>query len=231
MASPTPPWSLIVPSDLHQVALARAFIEAVCQVCGLDQKTTAAVVLAAHEAINNIIRHAHLDRPDAQLQVQCFLQPQGLEIHLLDEGAPFDLAAVPHLDPSEIRIGGRGVFLMRTLMDEVSCQPRGEGGNTLRMVKHCLSPVPTRLGAPAPCGWYTVSLPLHRACLPHQSLVETTCVPSSPPRRRREYPACKAFLGRSLACERSLRHQNCLILVRGCDDTKSSMWGSEHLIR
>ena len=147
MASPTPPWSLIVPSDLHQVALARAFIEAVCQVCGLDQKTTAAVVLAAHEAINNIIRHAHLDRPDAQLQVQCFLQPQGLEIHLLDEGAPFDLAAVPHLDPSEIRIGGRGVFLMRTLMDEVSCQPRGEGGNTLRMVKHCLSPVPTRLGA------------------------------------------------------------------------------------
>jgi hypothetical protein len=26
---------------------------------------------------------------------------------------------------------------MRALMDELSCQPRGEIGNTLRMVKHC----------------------------------------------------------------------------------------------
>jgi len=56
---------------------------------------------------------------------------------LLDQGAPFDLDAVPKLDPRELRIGGRGVFLMRALMDELSCQPRGERGNTLRMVKRC----------------------------------------------------------------------------------------------
>ena len=40
-----------------------------------------------------------------------------------------------HLDPSELRIGGRGVFLMRSIMDELTCQPRGEKGNALRMVK------------------------------------------------------------------------------------------------
>jgi hypothetical protein len=28
---------------------------------------------------------------------------------------------------------------MRTLMDELSCQPRGERGNTLCMIKHCSS--------------------------------------------------------------------------------------------
>jgi serine/threonine-protein kinase RsbW len=138
---------LTVPSDLRQLALARAFVEGVCADCGLDEKTTCAVVLAASEAINNVIRHAHRNRPEAQLQVRCFLQPEGLEIHLLDEGAPFDLAAVPDLDPSEVRIGGRGVFLMRTLMDELSCQPRDEGGNTLRMVKYFSSCLRTRLGA------------------------------------------------------------------------------------
>ena len=137
MASQTPPWTLTLPSDLRQLALARAFVEAVCQVGGLDRAATDAVVLAAHEAINNVIRHAHRNRPDATVQVQCFLGPDGLEIRLLDEGAPFDLAAVPHLDPGELRIGGRGVFLMRTLMDELSCQPRGDRGNTLRMVKRC----------------------------------------------------------------------------------------------
>jgi anti-sigma regulatory factor (Ser/Thr protein kinase) len=41
-----------------------------------------------------------------------------------------------------LRIGGRGVFLMRALMDELSCQPRGEGGNTLRMFKRCTRPSP-----------------------------------------------------------------------------------------
>jgi anti-sigma regulatory factor (Ser/Thr protein kinase) len=60
-----------------------------------------------------------------------------VEIHVLDEGEPFDLQAVPQLDPAELRLGGRGVFLMRALMDEISCQPRGQRGNILRMVKRC----------------------------------------------------------------------------------------------
>lgn len=137
MPASTAPWTLTLPSDLRQLGLARAFLEAVCANCGLDDNATHAVVLAAHEAINNVIRHAHCSCPDAHLQVQCFLRPDGLEIHLLDEGAPFDISQVPHLDPAELRLGGRGVFLMRKLMDELSCQPRGERGNTLRMVKHC----------------------------------------------------------------------------------------------
>jgi serine/threonine-protein kinase RsbW len=135
MASQPAPWTLTLPSDLRQVVLARAFLEAVCEVCGIDRAGTEAVVLAAHEAINNVIRHAHHNRPEAHIQVQCSLGPDGLEILLLDEGAPFDLASVPHLDPAEVRVGGRGVFLMRRLMDELSCQPRGDCGNTLRMLK------------------------------------------------------------------------------------------------
>ena len=137
MGSPGLVWTLTLPSDLRQLMLARAFMEAVCRVCGLDERTTDAVVLASHEAINNVIRHAHRNRPDAKLEIHCGLTPQGLEIRLLDEGEPFDLSAVPDLDPAEIRLGGRGVFLMRKLMDELSCEPRGERGNSLRMVKRC----------------------------------------------------------------------------------------------
>ena len=132
-----PPWTLTLPSDLRLLPLARAFVEAICQVAGFDDKATNAIVLATDEATNNVIRHAHRGQPDAPLQIQCFFRPDGLEILLIDQGAPFDLAAVPHLDPSEERIGGRGVFIMRALMDELSCQPRGERGNMLRMVKRC----------------------------------------------------------------------------------------------
>jgi anti-sigma regulatory factor (Ser/Thr protein kinase) len=43
------------------------------------------------------------------------------------------------MNPSELRIGGRGVFLMRKLMDELTVERRGEHGNTLRMVKRLTS--------------------------------------------------------------------------------------------
>jgi len=147
MASEAAPWTLTISSDLRLLALARAFVEGVCHVAGADERTTNAIVLATDEATNNAIRHAHQDHPEATLQIQCFLCPDGIEIRVLDEGEPFDLTKVPHLDPAELRIGGRGVFLMRALMDELSCQPRGERGNTLRMVKRCGRPAPTAGGS------------------------------------------------------------------------------------
>ena len=131
------PWTLTITSDLRLLGLARGFVEGICQAAGFDERVTHAIVLAADEATNNVMRHAHQDCPDAQVQLQCFVRPDGIEICLLDEGEPFDLTAVPHLDPGELRIGGRGVFLMRAIMDELSCHPRGERGNTLRMVKRC----------------------------------------------------------------------------------------------
>jgi serine/threonine-protein kinase RsbW len=135
MAAEPAPWSLTIPSDLRLLALARAFVEAVCQVAGLDEEATNAVVLATDEATNNVMRHAHQGNPNALLQIQCTIGEDSIEILLHDQGAPFDIHTVPHLDPAELRIGGRGVFLMRRLMDELSTQSRGERGNTLRMVK------------------------------------------------------------------------------------------------
>lgn len=130
-----PPWTLTIPSDLRLLGLARAFVNAVCEVAELDEMTTHAIVLACDEATNNVMRHAHQDNPHAPVQIQCFLRPDHIEITLHDEGEPFDITTVPHMDPSELRVGGRGVFLMRAIMDELICESRGEKGNTLRMIK------------------------------------------------------------------------------------------------
>jgi anti-sigma regulatory factor (Ser/Thr protein kinase) len=135
MAEDLPPFTLTLPTDGRMVNLARGFIEAVCQSCHLDPTTIHAVVLAAGEAVSNVLRHAHQNRPEATLQIHCWAGPDYLELQFLDEGDPFDLDAVPCLDPTEMRLGGRGVFLMRTLMDEVYCQPRPPRGNLLRMIK------------------------------------------------------------------------------------------------
>src|SRR5258708_3666636 len=98
MTSDGPPWSLTIPSDLRLIVFARHFVESFCRYAGFDHASTEAVVLATHEAINNVIRHAHQGHCDAKLQIQCQTVPDGLEIQVLDEGKPFDVGAVPHMN-------------------------------------------------------------------------------------------------------------------------------------
>jgi serine/threonine-protein kinase RsbW len=140
MGSLRPPFALTLPSDLNFLPLARAFIETVCHASNFDQDFSEAVELATHEALQNIIRHAHAGRESVLLEIQAIPSDECLEIRLLDEGEPFDVQRVPHLDPGELRVGGRGVYLMRRLMDELHCEPRRPSGNVLRMVKHYRPP-------------------------------------------------------------------------------------------
>src|ERR1700722_163777 len=130
-----PTFSLTLPSDPRMLSVVRTFLEAACQALQVDRRAMHAVVLASGEAVINIIRHAHRDKPQAQIQMQMQVTGEGIVIDFEDEGDPFDLALVPHLNPGELRLGGRGVYMMRTLMDQVSCQPREVQGNQLRMVK------------------------------------------------------------------------------------------------
>ncbi|MCI0380077.1 MAG: ATP-binding protein [Gemmataceae bacterium] len=138
-------FTLSLPSELRLLSVARSFVEAVGQACGWPSSVVHAVVLAAGEAVANIIRHAHRDMPAAHIQLRLQTDGDGVVLTLEDEGRPFDFAAVPFMNPRELRIGGRGVYVIRSLMDEVVCQPRGAGqsGNTLRMVKR-FGPVPAR---------------------------------------------------------------------------------------
>jgi serine/threonine-protein kinase RsbW len=129
-------FTLTMPSELRMLSIARSFVEAVCQAHHLDRSLVHSLVLVTGEAFTNIVRHAHRDVPTAQLELRLQILGDAVALTFEDQGAPFDLDAVPSLAPGDLRIGGRGVYLMRTLMDELSCHPRpGEPGNTLRMVK------------------------------------------------------------------------------------------------
>lgn len=141
-----PTFTLALPSELRMLSVARTFVEAVCQACRMERPTLHALVLVTGEAITNIVRHAHRHHPCAQIEVGIEIAADRVVLTFTDQGEPFDITSVPHLDPSELRIGGRGVYLMRTLMDEVSCAPRGAGraGNTLRLVKQWTPAVPLR---------------------------------------------------------------------------------------
>ncbi|MCS7045447.1 MAG: ATP-binding protein [Gemmataceae bacterium] len=135
-------FTLTLPSDLRMLSVARGFVESVCLAWKLEQSLRHALVLATGEAVTNIVRHAHRDRPGAEFTLHVRIAAEDIELTFLDEGEPFDLASVPPLPPGDLRIGGRGVYLMRALMDNVSCQPRGPRGNLLRLVKRRTTVMP-----------------------------------------------------------------------------------------
>ena len=58
MKTDQPPLTLIIPSDSRMLSVARAFVEAACQIGTLEKPLTHAVVMAAGEAFTNIVRHA-----------------------------------------------------------------------------------------------------------------------------------------------------------------------------
>jgi len=136
-----PTFALTLPSDLRMLSVARTFVEAVCQACALERALLHALVLATGEAVTNIVRHAHRDLSQAEMQIHLEVRADGVLLTFIDQGQPFDISTVPQLPPGELRIGGRGVFLLRTLMDEVACHPRGDQpGNALRLFKRVSSP-------------------------------------------------------------------------------------------
>jgi serine/threonine-protein kinase RsbW len=128
--------TLTLPSELRMLSVARGFVEAVCEAHRLDRTITHALVIVTGEVISNIVRHAHQDRPGSKMELQMEIEDACVVLTFRDEGQPFDLSAVPDLPPGELRIGGRGIYLMRALMDELTCECRdGQSGNILRMVK------------------------------------------------------------------------------------------------
>jgi anti-sigma regulatory factor (Ser/Thr protein kinase) len=140
-----PTFTLTLPSDLRMLSVARSFVEAVCFACNLERPLRHALVLAAGEAVSNILRHAHRDVPGAELQIIFQIESAAAVLTFIDQGEPFDLSRVPDLPPGEVRIGGRGVYLLRALMDEVTCTTRApqQRGNVLRLVKR-LDSAPVR---------------------------------------------------------------------------------------
>jgi serine/threonine-protein kinase RsbW len=93
--------------------------------------------LAAHEACANIIDHAYAGELERRIAIMLTLaaRPRRLIIDLYDTGCSFDFASVPEPNLNEAHDHGYGLFLMRSLMDEVSYISQPEG-NHWSLVKH-----------------------------------------------------------------------------------------------
>lgn len=85
------------------------------------------VRVALCEALANAIQYGNRGDPSKAIDLRARWGPDAVEIHVTDEGAGFDPATVPDptLPENITRPDGRGVFLIRRLMDDVRFNDKG----------------------------------------------------------------------------------------------------------
>lgn len=97
------------------------------------------IELAVCEACTNAIRHTKAPDAEAMVAIRFEVLEDRLVVEVKDRGGGFDLAKVPLPDFEKLPEGGYGLFIIRTVMDEV-CYTRGDEYNTLTMKKYFKKP-------------------------------------------------------------------------------------------
>ena len=116
-------------SEPRNIARVEGFVKRVQRLIPLDEIKLNKVMVALTEAVNNAIVHGNRRDPSRAVRVLCDLTPGALHFRVLDQGAGFDPGTVrnPLKDENLLRENGRGIFLMRTLMDRVTFTQHPDG--------------------------------------------------------------------------------------------------------
>jgi serine/threonine-protein kinase RsbW len=119
---------LELPNDLRQIEHAVEYVMqrcAACQTHGRKLRLNFRVSLT--EALSNAMLYGNERDPEKRVRVEVIVGEREIKARVTDEGAGFDPGRIP--DPTAPdnleKSGGRGLFLMRELMDEVHFNERG----------------------------------------------------------------------------------------------------------
>ena len=102
--------------------------------CGCAAEGESDVEIALREALANAIIHGNHENPRKHVYVRFRCEPDEVSFAVKDEGRGFDLNKIadPTAPENTGAVHGRGVYLMRALMDEVRFE---EGGVLVHMRK------------------------------------------------------------------------------------------------
>ena len=129
-----------LPVDAKSVPLARGLLRQALEHLGVTQTGIDELVLALTEACANVVRHAG-EHDDYQLDVE--IDDELCRITVLDHGEGFDPAATP--TPASPLDGGRGLLLMRALVDRLQFKHTEDGRHGVVLEKRLVTSPNLRL--------------------------------------------------------------------------------------
>jgi serine/threonine-protein kinase RsbW len=124
--------TLALPRDQRSVHLARRILNRSLDTLGMDSDTIGDIELALTEACTNVLDHA---RGDDDYTVSAGVVGNTCVIEVVDRGSQFDGSERGLHEAEEFAEDGRGIQLMRALMDNLEFQQRASSGTVVHLEK------------------------------------------------------------------------------------------------
>jgi anti-sigma regulatory factor (Ser/Thr protein kinase) len=136
------------------LCIARVVLRKCCQIAGMPEQDVDSVTLAMEEALTNVIRHSYGGPCEKPIIIELKKgngQNPGeaiMEILIRDFGKQVDPTTIKSRDLDDVRPGGLGVHIIRSIMNEVHYSHAIGTGMQLQMIKHF---TPSEKSAADPC--------------------------------------------------------------------------------
>ncbi len=124
-------------TQLDSVSLAEEICLRIADAAGFDEDDCHKIGMSVREGVINAVRYGNTEQREKKIYLTFMLEPEKMVIHVLDQGCGFDLADVadPLAEENLLKTSGRGIFLMRSFMDEFAVRHGQQGGAELIMAK------------------------------------------------------------------------------------------------
>ena len=126
-------FSLYLPRDAVTVPVARRLCRGAMEELGISRACLHDVALAVTEACANVIEHS--SDVDDEYEVIVSVHEQVCEIRVVDTGRGFDHESLSAAMSETTAERGRGISLMKALVDNVSFDSRPQAGTVVHLVK------------------------------------------------------------------------------------------------
>jgi serine/threonine-protein kinase RsbW len=128
---------LAIGSRFENIELVQLVLKDALDRLGLDDDNRHWIDVAVREAVANAIKHGNLEDPAKQVQVDLTIEVDTLVIRVQDEGRGFDPTHLedPLAPENLLKPNGRGIFYMKSFMDDVQYGVRPGGGTVVTLRK------------------------------------------------------------------------------------------------
>ena len=116
-----------IPSLIENIRVVESFIDNSKEKFNIEDDIYGNIMVAVTESVNNAIRHGNKFDKDKNVLLSLFVEQDRIKFEIEDEGNGFNHEALsdPTAPENLENPGGRGIFLMRNLSDEVAFQNDG----------------------------------------------------------------------------------------------------------
>jgi serine/threonine-protein kinase RsbW len=137
---------VVLESNLKSVEVAEEIARRISDTAGFDEDNQHKIDMAVHESVINAIWHGNKNDPSKHVRLRFEIYSDRLEIHVRDQGNGYDPSQLPDplAEENLLNVSGRGIFLIRTFMDEYRVENIAGEGTEVILVKRLNSNNPAQ---------------------------------------------------------------------------------------